>query len=239
MKKTIFLLLLAFIFTSASSMTVDEVMERMEKNMTHDNIIYLASMNIKTGDGIRTMQMKMYIKNENNVLVEILESTEGNKSRFLKKDDAMWLYIPAAGRSVLIKGHMLKEGFMGSNFSYEDISENRKIRDIYSIQMEEDSLYYILTMTAKTDDAPYKLKKSYVMKDAFLPKREEIYSSSKRLLKEFEVEEYKEIGGINIPSKIMMRDLLLRDDYTEINYTHIDLSTKIPNSYFTKTYLER
>ena len=239
MKKLILILNAVFLFTVVFSMTVDEVMERVEKNMVRTEATYLSTMNVVSEDGERVMQMKTYVKDEGNVLVEILESSEGGKSRFLKKDDAMWLYIPAAGRSVLIKGHMLKEGFMGSDFSYEDISENRKLRDIYDIELEEDSLYYVLTMTAKVDNAPYKLKKSYVMKDAFLPKKEEIFSSSKRLLKEFEIEDYKEISGMNVPTKIVMRDLLQKNNSTVITYDKIDLTTKIPDSYFTKTYLER
>ncbi|PIP14405.1 MAG: hypothetical protein COX48_01055, partial [bacterium (Candidatus Stahlbacteria) CG23_combo_of_CG06-09_8_20_14_all_34_7] len=115
----------------------------------------------------------------------------------------------------------------------------RKLRDIYDIELEEDSLYYVLTMTAKVDNAPYKLKKSYVMKDVFLPKREEIYSSSNRLLKELEIVDYIEIEGINIPTKLFMRDLLQKNNFTEITYKKIDLTTKIPDSYFTKTFLER
>lgn len=238
--KKIFLAVLTFILSLASfAMTVDEVLERVEKNMVRTNATYVSTMKIFSEDGERSMQMRMYMKDEKNVLVEVTESSEGGKSRFLKKDDAMWLFIPSAGRSVLIKGHMLKEGFMGSNFSYEDISENRKLRDIYEITLEEDSLYYILTMKAKTDDAPYKLKKSYVMKDAFLPKKEEIYSSSNRLLKEFIIEDYKEMNGINVPTRILMRDLLQKENYTEMTYDKIDLTTKIPDSYFTKAYLER
>ncbi|MGE3062661.1 MAG: outer membrane lipoprotein-sorting protein [bacterium] len=239
MKKTSLFLLATLLYLVAYSATIDEVMERVEKNMVRTKVTYLSTMKVSSEEGVRTMRMKMYVKDEANVLVEVIESSEGGKSRFLKKDDAMWLFIPSAGRSVLIKGHMLKEGFMGSNFSYEDISEARKIRDIYSIELEEDSLYYILTMTAKVDNAPYKMKKSYVTKDNYLPRREEIYSSSKRLLKEFEIEDYKEINGIYIPTKVLMRDLLQKNMSTEITYESIDMSTKIPDSYFTKVYLER
>jgi len=239
MKRIMIVFASMFLSFATFSITMDEVMEKVEKNMIHTKVTYISTMKVTSDDGERTIKMKMYVKDKANVLVEVIESSEGGKSRFLKKDDAMWLFIPAAGRSVLIKGHMLKEGFMGSTFSYEDISEVRKLRDIYDIELEEDSLYYVLTMTAKVDNAPYKLKKSYVMKDVFLPKREEIYSSSNRLLKEIEIVDYIEIEGINIPTKLFMRDLLQKNNFTEITYKKIDLTTKIPDSYFTKTFLER
>lgn len=239
MKKYIIIILFLFYSFSIFADDAKTIIQKVEKNLSVKNVIYKARMVVDENESKRSMDMVIYVKNEKNVYVEVLSSTDGNRSRFLKKDNSMWLFLPTAGRSVLIKGHMLKEGFMGSAFSYEDISERRKLTDIYSIDLSEDDNFYILSMKAKVDDAPYKLKKSYVRKDIYLPYKEEIYSSSGRLLKEFFIEDYEKIKNIYFPKKIIMKDLLQSNNITTVEYTEIDLKDNLSDSYFTKTYLER
>lgn len=238
LKRTLFCLLLISSILMYGE-TLDNIIEKVERNLSVKNVVYKAKMKIEESDNTREMDLLLYIKDEKNVYVEVLTSTDGNRSRFLKKDNSMWLYLPSAGRSVLIKGHMLKEGFMGSSFSYEDISERRKLKDIYDIALVEDEKYYILEMKAKVNDAPYKFKKSYVMKDVYLPYKEEIYSSSNRLLKEFYIEEYEKIKDIYFPKRVVMKDLLQKKNITTIEYNEINLKDKLSENYFTKSYLER
>ncbi len=237
-KKIIFLLSSIFSIL-LFSYDKDYILERVEKNLSVKNVIYRASMKIEDDENTRDMELLLYIKDEKNVYVEVISSSDGNRSRFLKKDNSMWLYLTSAGRSVLIKGHMLKEGFMGSSLSYEDISENRRLRDVYDINVIEDEKYYILEMKAKVEDAPYKFKKSYIRKDIFLPYKEEIYSSSNRLLKEFYIEDYEKIKDVYFPKKVVMKDLLQKKNITTVEYKEINLKDKLSDNYFTKTYLER
>lgn len=239
MTKKIILFLSLIFSILLFSYDTDYILERVEKNLSVKNVIYKAYMKIEDEESTRMMELLLYFKDEKNVYVEVTSSSDGNRSRFLKKGNSMWLYLTSAGRSVLIKGHMLKEGFMGSSFSYEDISENRKLREIYDITVSEDEKYYILEMRAKVDDAPYKFKKSYVRKDIFLPYKEEIYSSSNRLLKEFYIEEYEKIKDIYFPKKVVMKDLLQKKNFTTVEYREIKLKDKLSDNYFTKTYLER
>ncbi|MEO0281580.1 MAG: outer membrane lipoprotein-sorting protein [candidate division WOR-3 bacterium] len=239
MLKKVFLFLSLILTILVFGETLESIIDKVEKNLSVKNVVYRAKMNIEESDNTREMDLLLYIKDEKNVYVEVLTSSDGNRSRFLKKDNSMWLYLPSAGRSVLIKGHMLKEGFMGSSFSYEDISERRRLKDIYDISLVEDEKFYIFEMKAKVNDAPYKYKKSYVRKDVYLPYKEEIYSSSNRLLKEFYIEEYEKIKDIYFPKKVVMKDLLQKKNITTIEYMDISIKDKLPENYFTKSYLER
>jgi len=234
-----FCILFILLSTTLSAIEMDLVLEKVQNNMQVKNVIYSAVMTVEEVGSKREMEMSIYIKNENNVYIEVLESSVGHTSRVLRKDGQFWLYIPSAGRSVKIKGHMLKDGFMGSNFTYEDMSEYRKLEDLYNISMQDEDSFYVLTMKAKVDDAPYKMKKSYIRKDIFLPAREEIYSSSERLLKEFIIQEYVVRASKNIPSKMIMHDMLRQGEYTEIVYKQIVLVNSLDSKYFQKTYLER
>jgi len=126
-------ILFILISTAVSAIEMNSVLEKVQNNMQIKNVIYSAVMTVEEDGSKREMEMKIYIKDENNVYIEVLESSVGHTSRVLRKDGQFWLYIPSAGRSVRIKGHMLKDGFMGSNFTYEDMSEYRKLQDLYNI----------------------------------------------------------------------------------------------------------
>lgn len=239
MKKNIVIIIILCSFVSIWAITVDEIIEKTDRNMVSKNIIYKANMIITENEDVREMAMDIFFKDENNTLIEIIESSTGHTNRVLKKDGQMFLYIPSAGVSIKIKGHMIKEGFMGSDFSYEDISENRKISELYDTELIESDSMYIIYMTAKVNEAPYKIKKSYIRKDVFLPIREEIYSSSERLLKVFEILDYRKIGDKYIPTDMIMKDLLKQGSMTEIIYTDVKIKDKLNDKYFQKSYFER
>ncbi|PIP14271.1 MAG: hypothetical protein COX48_01715, partial [bacterium (Candidatus Stahlbacteria) CG23_combo_of_CG06-09_8_20_14_all_34_7] len=92
MKRIMIVFASMFLSFATFSITMDEVMEKVEKNMIHTKVTYISTMKVTSDDGERTIKMKMYVKDKANVLVEVIESSEGGKSRFLKKDDAMWLF---------------------------------------------------------------------------------------------------------------------------------------------------
>ncbi|MFO8061662.1 MAG: outer membrane lipoprotein-sorting protein [bacterium] len=239
MKKILIIMILLLSYVLSSAITVDEIIEKMDRNMVFENMKFDAEMTIKEDSDIRTMKMDIYMKDENNVLIEINQSSTGHINRFMKKEGQMWLYIPSAGRSIRIKGHMLKEGFMGSDFSYEDMSENQHSDELYSLDLTYSDTLYVVDMKAKSKEAPYKHVKAYIRKDIFLPVKEEIYSSSGRLLKEFFIEDYTEKQGRYIPTEMRMHDNLKQDSYTKIKYTDVEMNAGISNQYFTKTYFER
>ena len=239
MKKTIMILTVILSALLSYGVTVDEIIEEMDRNMVYNNMKFEAEMTIKEGSDIRIMKMDIYMKDEDNVLIEINQSSTGHINRFMKKEGQMWLYIPSAGRSIRIKGHMLKEGFMGSDFSYEDMSENQRSDELYSLELIHSDTLYVVDMTAKSKDAPYKHVKAYIRKDIFLPVKEEIYSSSGRLLKEFFIDNYTEKQGRYIPTEMRMYDNLKQDSYTKVKYTDVEMNAGISNQYFTKTYFER
>ena len=239
MKRYMPLLIMILIFQSVHAITVDEIIAKVDTNMVSNNMIYKAKMTVSDPDDTREMTMDIYFKDADNVLIEVIESSTGHTNRVLKKDGQMFLYIPSAGISIKIKGHMIKEGFMGSDFSYEDISENRKISDLYDTELIESDSMYIINMKAKVNEAPYKIKKSYIRKDIFLPMREEIYSSSERLLKVFEILDYKKIGSKYIPTNMTMKDMLKEGSMTQIIYTDVKIKDKLDDKYFQKSYFER
>ena len=56
---------------------------------------------------------------------------EDRGTRYLKLEKDMWIYFPKEQDTVKISGHLLKEGMMGSDVSYEDALESRDFKAKY------------------------------------------------------------------------------------------------------------
>src|SRR5690625_5574229 len=100
----------------------------------------------------------------------------------------MWLYSPSTDRTIMISGHMLRQSVMGSDLSYEDMMEDRKLTDIYSASLiGEETLEgrecYVLELTAKVEDVAYESQKLWVDAERFVPLKQELYAKSGQLLK--------------------------------------------------------
>ncbi|HOL57925.1 MAG TPA: outer membrane lipoprotein-sorting protein, partial [Spirochaetota bacterium] len=143
-----------------------------------------------------------------------------------------------------ITGHMLKESVMGSDLSYEDMTENNTLSAQYNAKIVEEITYdgknvWVLELTAKTKNVSYPKRKLWVEKDIYLPLKEELYSLSGAALKENKIIKYEKIKGKNFPVQIETRDLLRKNSKTEFIMKNIDLDVKIPDSVFSLKNLKK
>jgi len=149
------------------------------------------------------------------------------------------MFFPDAEDIVKISGHMLNQGMMGSDFSYQDIMESDKLTDLYNFEiLKEEELNgrqcYVLEGVAKEGvKVSYYRRVSWVDKERFIGLQEELYAQSGKLLKETKVSEVQEIEGRWIPIDSVMENKLRKDTYTGFKIVQIDFNPEIPEGTFT------
>ena len=72
--------------------------------------------------------MKTYARGQDDAAVLYLEPAREKGTKLLRKEDNLWLYMPRAERGQKISGHMLRQGMMGSDMSYEDTRRRSSVR---------------------------------------------------------------------------------------------------------------
>ncbi|MEA1963535.1 MAG: outer membrane lipoprotein-sorting protein [Candidatus Aerophobetes bacterium] len=138
-----------------------------------------------------------------------------------------------------ISGHMLNQGMMGSDFSYQDIMESDKLTDLYNFEIIgedkiKEHICYVLEGIAKEGvKVSYYRRVSWIDKERFIGLKEKLYAQSGHLLKETRVNEVKEIEGRWIPIDSVMENKLRKNTYTEFKITQIDFNPEIPEGTFT------
>jgi len=166
---------------------------------------------------VRKMQSKtLEIDGGDKSLMEFLSPADVKGTKFLnyehaKRDDDQWLYLPALKRVKRISSKNKSGAFMGSEFSYEDISSfNIDKYDYSNTDAKEDKLnnadVYIVERFPNYKYSGYTKQVSYIDKKTFLTLQVDYYDRKKSLLKSAYFTDYKLINDVYRNGKIIMKN---------------------------------
>lgn len=244
MIKTIILTILVALSGMVKSQTADEIMDRIDENMSAENRIIESSMTIHGKRNSRTMTSISYAVGDKKSFTEYLSPAREKGTKMLKLENLLWIYSPSTDRTIQISGHMLRQSVMGSDFSYEDMMDDRKLKDIYNAtiagqeQLDGKKLT-ILELTAIVDDVAYFKRKVWVDTDHYVPLKEELFAKSGQLLKRTTLSDVRKIQGKWFPMHMIYKDMLKQGEGTELHITSIKFNQEIPEYIFTKAALKQ
>ena len=226
----------SLIITSAAEMTAEEIINKRDNNEYFETAQMEAEMIIVSGSRkiIKTM---VALTDKKNSLVEFT-NPQDRETKFLKREDDLWMFFPDAEEIIKISGHMLNQGMMGSDFSYQDVMEADKLTDLYDFEIigEEEidgRPCYILEGIAREGvKVSYYRRISWVDKERFIGLKEELYAKSGRILKETKANVIEEIEGRWVPTNSVMENKLRKNTYTEFTITQIKFNLEIPEETF-------
>jgi outer membrane lipoprotein-sorting protein len=247
MKKTVLILalfLLAF-GSTVQAQTAQEILRKVDENMVLDQAISVTEMTIHGRSGTRTIKAQTWIKGRDQAFVEYLSPAREKGKKMLKIGDKIWNYTPEPNdRIIAISGHLLKQSVMGSDLSYEDVTENEGLHEKYQAEMTgRESIFgrdcLVLSLTAKTTDVTYHSRKVWIDAERWLPLKEERFARSGRLLKKTEITEVFQVEGRWYPKRMVFKDMLSKGDGTEYVIESIDFNVEIPEYKMTKAALRK
>ena len=241
----LFFLSYSFLFTQSDQMSADDIMKAMDQNLNAESRIITSKMVVKGRRNNRTIESKNWVVGTELAFTEYLSPPREAGTKMLKIGEKLYTYSPQTDRVIQISGHMLRQSVMGSDMSYNDMMEDRPIDELYSATIEGSIMldgrdHWIMILDAKVKGLSYPKRKSWVDKEYLLPKKEELYAKSGKLLKTASLEGIKKIEGRWFPSKFVYKDELKRNSKgTEWIIDNIQFNKKIPNSRFSKALLRK
>ena len=206
-------------------------------------------------------QMEMLLKsaagetNKRNLTMKKLEGDNGDKTimefnspadvkgttllthEHLDQDDDQWLYMPGLKKTKRIISKNKSGSFMGSEFSYEDLSSQHYKKFTYSDNAKEMMIsgvkQYQATRTPKDENSGYSKQILWVDSKNFLIQKIEYYDKNGALLKVGLFPEYKKIDGVWRGLKIIMKNVQTNKE-TTLDWT----SEKIKVGYSPKDFAQ-
>lgn len=237
------LLLFVSLSLSAQELAPDEIIRRVDENKTFGTISYTGRMEIEVGGRTLVKEMSAVAEGADKAFVEFL-NPEDRGTRYLKIGKDLWIYFPVEQETVKISGHLLKEGMMGSDLSYEDALESGSLADKYTItllgrEQVDGRECYLLDLNARGKKVPYYRQKMWVDTERFVVLKTEMYGKGGKLLKESRVLKVEQWGSRWFGTELRVEDKLKKGSGTLFVMTDIRFDAKLPADRFSLRRLER
>ncbi|HOY44083.1 MAG TPA: outer membrane lipoprotein-sorting protein [bacterium] len=244
MKCNILCLILVLAAGSVPAQTAGEIIRKIDDNLSARNRVTESAMTIHGRRGSRTLTAKSYAEGTRKAFTEYLSPAAERGTKMLKLEGQLWIYSPGTDRTVQISGHLLRQSVMGSDLSYEDMMDDRKLAEIYEplIAGEEEldgRPVWILELSARVSDAAYPRQKLWVDRERFVPLRQELYARSGKLLKTALLSDLQRVGGRWYPMQVLYKDMLKQGKGTEFRTIQIAFDQAIPEWIFSKAALKQ
>ncbi len=222
--------------------TGDSILQKIDENIGSDNKISQGKMIVHGRRGSRTIESKSWIQGDEKSFTEYLAPPREAGTKMLKLADELWTYSPSTDRIIRISGHMLRQSVMGSDLSYEDMMEDRKLWDDYSAEVVEEETYqdrpcWVLMLVSKHGNIAYHSRKIWVDKERFVSLREERYARSGKLIKTTQVNSVRRVENRWFPFEMVFKDELKTGKGTEFILVSVEFNADIPEHVFSKASL--
>lgn len=244
-----------FLYGSAFAATPDEIMKNSQAAFLYQGKDFKARVMMKLvskSGQERIREMTMLRKNygeaggNQKYFIYFFQPADVKDMTFMvykypAKDDDRWLFIPAINMVRRIAAQDKRSSFVGSDFTYEDVSGRDIEDDTHAVAKEEklgsrDS--YVIKSISKASDVDYSFKLSWIDKENHLPLKEEYYDKRGELYKVFTADEVKEVKGLPTITKRSMKNLQ-SGHTTEVSYSKSDYNIDIDDNLFSERFLKQ
>jgi len=247
MKKLCLIGIMIYIATlsviSRPALTAPEILDKIDENMVFNTAYSEVEMIVTIKNRAISREMRSYAEGNQKSFIEVLSPARDKGTKILKDGEVLKVYYPSAERMLRLSGHMLRQSMMGSDFSYEDMTEKaKKLREEYTAEIKAEETInhrpcYLLVMTSKIKKQTYFTRKTWVDKEHFLVLKEEMYAVSGKLLKVLTTDEVKPFKNRFYPTRVTMQDKLRKDSRTEMILKKMEFDVAIPPDTFSEREL--
>jgi len=193
----------------------------------------------------RTIEFKNWSSGRDYALTLITAPAKEKGQSFLKREQEMWSWNPTISRLIKLPPSMMSQGWMGSDYTNDDILKESSVVNDYEHEIlgEEEydgRLCYKIKMVAKEDAAViwgHQLR--WIDKKDFLFLKSELYDEDGYLVRTELGSEIKTMDGRLIPSRIELIPAEEEGQMTIIEMKEMKFNEPIKESFFSQQNMKR
>ncbi len=219
------------------ALSADEIITKMDRLSTFATTFATGSIQTTDRFGTKTSLFKSWSQGEKDSLIEFTSKAEQGQ-KILRTEGSLYLFYPDAEQLIRMQGAALRQSMLGSDLSYEDMTEEKNTLDNYKASLDGLETFkgrecHVLTLTAKNRSVAYPIQKIWVDTESYLVWKAEYSTQAGRLLKEMEVLETFISGDRVLPGKSMIADKMKKDSSTLMTIDTFEANPKLDKSIFT------
>ncbi|MFP4363548.1 MAG: outer membrane lipoprotein-sorting protein [Spirochaetia bacterium] len=247
-KETVLFVLMITIAAAAFGITGQEIIDNADNAMYPEN--FRAVMTLTTEGPARrdrSMTIQTFYKQDTGTFMEIQEPPRSRGTRFLQRNEALWMYNPRSGSRRAIR-LSARDSFQGSLFSNNDIGDPNYADD-YTTELLGTESYtheelgeievYRVEGRANSEEVPYSHIIMLITTDDFIPLYIEYYARSGTLFKRMRFSGIQQIAGRRRPTVFTLRSEEAQDTYSRLTIEELEERNNLPDSMFNQNRLTR
>lgn len=238
----------------AEGLTGAEIIDRTKSVSSVDDLSADLEMRIIRSGRERVRELSMVSREtEDGIeksLIRFLSPADVRGTGFLSINksegtDEQYLYLPALGKPRRISSEDRGGQFMGSDFTYEDLSPSKEDYSHMLLGTEniDDYEVYVVESVPVTEkireDVGFAKKLSYIRKDNFTLIKAEYLNSQDQIIRRLKVSKFHKITDDLFLGTYMVMEDLSKESKTVLKYKNIKVNTGISDSHFSIRQLTR
>jgi len=194
----------------------------------------------------RSISMKSWGRGLDYSMTYITAPAKEKGQVFMKRKTEMWNWVPSIGRMIKIPSSMMSQGWMGSDYTNDDILKESSIvydytHKIVGEEKVEGFDTYKIEMIPKEDAAVIwgKIYKWITKDGEYLQIKSEYYDEDGELVKSDHGYDFKKMDGRLIPSRIEIIPADEEGKKTVLYIEDIKFDVNLPETFFSQQQMKR
>jgi len=218
-----------------------DILTRLERNQSWTTGVIEATLAVSNRFGVTDNAFTSWSRKGGDALIEITSGPDRGQ-KVLRQASNIYLFYPDADEVIWLKGTALRDSLMGSDFSYEDLTDDRTLLDRFSAELLGSEAIngadcWKLKLTAKSKKETYQIQEIWVDKSRNVQRKAILYSAAGKAIRSMAASDVREIGGRYLAHTTVMTDLLKKNTSTTMTITKAEIDIAIPDRYFNREEL--
>jgi outer membrane lipoprotein-sorting protein len=226
---------------TAQQLTAKEIITKADEKFNGEMSGYsVMNMTIVRPTWQRTVEFKSWAL-ENKYAITLITAPAREKGQtFLKRGSEMWSWNPAINRLIKLPPSMMSQGWMGSDYTNDDILRESSVVNDYthSFEGEEnigDRLCYKIRLTAKENtDVLWSRQVWWVDKKDLIVLKTELYDEDGYLVRTENASDLKVMDGRLLPTYIELIPAGNEGHKTILRITEMKFNIRLDESFFSQ-----
>ncbi len=229
----------------AQELTAVEIIKKADEKVRGKTNHSVMEMQIIRPTWSRTISMKSWSNGLDYTMTYITSPAKDKGQVFMKRETEMWNWMPSIGRMIKIPASMMSQGWMGSDYTNDDILKESSIVRDYNHSIDKEEVVegfncYKIKMIPKEEAAVIWAKVyKWITKDEFIQIKSEYYDEDGDLVKSDFGYEFKEMGGRLIPSRVEIVPAGEEGKKTVILMKEVEFDIELPTTFFSQQNMKR
>ena len=229
--------------TLAATPNADAILRQTFENYRASSSESTVAMTVHRPDWERRLQMKGWTRGDNEALVRFVAPAKDAGNATLKLGDGAWVFNPKLNQVIKLPGSMMSQSWMGSDFSYNDLSKSEDIITEYTHRLTataqvDGHTVWTIEATPKPGAPVVWGKVALQVRDDYVLMGETFFDQDMKPARRMTADRITTLAGRPYPVSMTMHPLDQPNQWTRIETSDAQFNVALPAYLFTLSNLQ-